>query len=129
MILDFELSSEFGETNVESGDSTVDVDLTATLAEDALREPVDSATVDLERTSFDSSLLDFGFRTRRQGRHQGRGQAALRPKWFPPTSTSGCLRQSGSLLMQAADRAASDLDLQQEVATKAGTGPCLRRDG
>jgi hypothetical protein len=60
--LDFEISSEFGERQVSPGaDATVDVDLTATLSDDALRLPLDTATVDLEKTSFDSSLLDFDF--------------------------------------------------------------------
>lgn len=60
--LDFEISSEFGEHQpIARAEPTVDVDLTATLADEAIGMPVDTATVDLEKTSFDSSLLDFDF--------------------------------------------------------------------
>ncbi len=114
--LDFELSSEFGETNAESGDSTVDVDLTATLAEDALREPVDSATVDLERTSFDSSLLDFDFELDDKADTKGVGK----PLTAEMSSTNLDFKLPPAELPDAGPPTEPplDLDLQQEVATK-----------
>ena len=60
--LDFEISSEFGERNANPPVApSVDVDLTATLADEGIRPPNDSATIDLERTNFDGNLLDFDF--------------------------------------------------------------------
>ncbi len=113
--LDFELSSEFGE-NGEAGDSTVDVDLTATLAEDALREPVDSATVDLERTSFDSSLLDFDFELDDKAETKGVGK----PLVADLKSTNLDFKLPSADLPDAGPPTEPplDLDLQQEVATK-----------
>ena len=121
--LDFEISSEFGERTVDSRDQTVDVDLTATLADDGLRERVDSATADLERTSFDSSLLDFDFEL----------DEKAEPKAPPPRSsfaTSTNLNAIDLELSKTIDTALEmpdagpptepplDMELQQEVATK-----------
>lgn len=114
--LDFELSSEFGDNNAASADSTVDVDLTATLAEDALRVPVDSATVDLERTSFDSSLLDFDFELDDKAETKGVGK----PLTADLKSTSLDFKLPAADLPDAGPPTEPplELDLQQEVATK-----------
>lgn len=114
--LDFELSSEFGENSADRGDSTVDVDLTATLAEDALREPVDSATVDLERTSFDSSLLDFDFELDDKAETKGVGK----PLSAEMNTTNLDFKLPSAELPDAGPPTEPplDLDLQQEVATK-----------
>ncbi len=120
--LDFEVSSEFGERHADSREQTVDVDLTATLADDSLRERVGSATADLERTSFDSSLLDFDFEL----------DEKAEPKVPPRASfaTSSNLNAIDMELSRTVDTAIElpdagpptepplDLDLQQEVATK-----------
>lgn len=121
--LDFEISSEFGENQVESRpDHGVDVDLTATLADDGLRAPLDAATVDLERTSFDSSLLDFDFELDDKVEPKAPAAAAM--------ATSAALkgidlelRKPGGNAVELPDAGPPtepplDLDLQQEVATK-----------
>lgn len=110
--LDFELSSEFGERR-DGGDDTVDVDLTATLADDGLREPIDTSTVDLERTSFDSSLLDFDFELD----DKADPKATIRPSDVETLDLS----HGGSGEMPDAGpptEPPQDIDLQQEVATK-----------
>ncbi|MCK6387298.1 MAG: pilus assembly protein [Zoogloea sp.] len=120
--LDFEVSSEFGERHGDSREQTVDVDLTATLADDSLRERVDSATADLERTSFDSSLLDFDFEL------DEKAEPKVEPR--PSFATSSNLNSIDLELSRTVDTAIElpdagpptepplDLDLQQEVATK-----------
>lgn len=122
--LDFEISSEFGERHAEPAvESTVDVDLTATLAEEGLRLPVDAATVDLERTSFDSSLLDFDFELDEKA---DENITATRP--FAPALNLSDIdldlkRPAERTEIELPDAGPPtepplDLDLQQEVATK-----------
>lgn len=122
--LDFEISSEFGEREVSPGaDATVDVDLTATLSDDALRLPLDTATVDLEKTSFDSSLLDFDFEL------DEKSDASPSPARSFPSSAANLsdidleLNTPTSTRIEMPDPGPPtepplDLDLQQEVATK-----------
>jgi len=121
--LDFEISSEFGERQVPPGtDATVDVDLTATLSDEALRLPLDTATVDLEKTSFDSSLLDFDFEL------DEKSDASPSPvRSFPPAADLSAidleLNTPTSTRIELPDPGPPtepplDLDLQQEVATK-----------
>lgn len=120
--LDFEISSEFGERHAEPSADTVDVDLTATLAEDSLREPLDAATVDLERTSFDSSLLDFDFELEDKVETKATAKAPL-----PPVDLDAIdLDLKKTTVVDAVELPDAgpptepplDLDLQQEVATK-----------
>ncbi len=122
--LDFEVSSEFGERQAEPALApTVDVDLTATLADEGLRLPLDTATVDLERTSFDSSLLDFDFELDEKADEK---IVAPRPFVPPPINLSDIdldLKKPGSSALELPDAGPPtepplDLDLQQEVATK-----------
>lgn len=121
--LDFEISSEFGERQVAPRtDATVDVDLTATLSDDGLRLPLDTATVDLEKTSFDSSLLDFDFEL------DEKSDASPAPvKSFAPAADLGTidleLNTQATTQIELPDAGPPtepplDLDLQQEVATK-----------
>ena len=118
--LDFEISSEFGERTADSA-TRPSMDLTATLADDGLRERVDSATADLERTSFDSSLLDFDFEV----------DERPSPKTAAPSfATSTNLNAIDLELSKTIDTALEmpdagpptepplDMELQQEVATK-----------
>ncbi len=121
--LDFEISSEFGERQANPvAEPTVDVDLTATLAEEGLRFPADAATVDLERTSFDSSLLDFDFELDEKA---DENITATRP--FAPAFNLSDIDldlkkpvDAGTELPDAGPPTEPplDLDLQQEVATK-----------
>lgn len=108
--LDFELGSEFGERKDGGGD-TVDVDLTATLADEGLREPIESFTVDLERTSFDSSLLDFDFELD----DKAEPKTTIKPGDVETLDLShgGGLPDAGP-----PTEPPQDIDLQQEVATK-----------
>ncbi len=121
--LDFEISSEFGERHAEPAvEPTVDVDLTATLADEGLRLPVDAATVDLERTSFDSSLLDFDFELDDKAEEN---VTATRP-FAPALNLSDIdldLKKPDRTEIDLPDAGPPtepplDLDLQQEVATK-----------
>lgn len=121
--LDFEISSEFGERHAEPAvEPTVDVDLTATLADEGLRLPVDAATVDLERTSFDSSLLDFDFELDERA---DENVTATRP-FSPALNLSDIdldLKKPDRTEIELPDAGPPtepplDLDLQQEVATK-----------
>lgn len=121
--LDFETSSEFGERQAGPVvEPTVDVDLTATLAEEGLRFPVDAATVDLERTSFDSSLLDFDFELDEKA---DENITATRP-FAPVLDLSDIdldLKKPDRTEIELPDAGPPtepplDLDLQQEVATK-----------
>ena len=121
--LDFEISSEFGEQQVSPRtDATVDVDLTATLSDDGLRLPLDTATVDLEKTSFDSSLLDFDFELDEKS---DASPAPVRP--FTPAADLSAidleLNIPATTQIELPDAGPPtepplDLDLQQEVATK-----------
>jgi pilus assembly protein FimV len=121
--LDFEISSEFGERHADPAvEPTVDVDLTATLADEGLRLPVDAATVDLERTSFDSSLLDFDFELDDKAEES---VTATRP-FAPALNLSDIdldLKKPDRTEIELPDAGPPtepplDLDLQQEVATK-----------
>ncbi|MBL8454062.1 MAG: hypothetical protein JNK97_15075 [Zoogloea sp.] len=121
--LDFEISSEFGERQVSPrADATVDVDLTATLSDDGLRLPLDTATVDLEKTSFDSSLLDFDFELDEKS---DTSPAPVR-SFTPAADLSGIdleLNIPATTQIELPDAGPPtepplDLDLQQEVATK-----------
>jgi len=121
--LDFEISSEFGERQVSPrSDATVDVDLTATLSDDGLRLPLDTATVDLEKTSFDSSLLDFDFELDEKS---DTSPAPVR-SFTPSADLSGIdldLDIPATTQIELPDPGPPtepplDLDLQQEVATK-----------
>ncbi len=122
--LDFEISSEFGEHRSGApSDQTVDVDLTATLAEDSIREPVDAATVDLERTSFDSSLLDFDFELDDKVEAQAPVKAAFAPAADLKALDLELKRPVVASAIELLDAGPPtepplDLDLQQEVATK-----------
>ncbi len=121
--LDFEISSEFGERHASPGsDATVDVDLTATLADDALRLPVDTATVDLEKTSFDSSLLDFDFELD-ENSDAGLASSNGSTQVSDLGSIDLDLKGAASAPLELPDAGPPtepplDLDLQQEVATK-----------
>ena len=121
--LDFEISSEFGERHASPGpDATVDVDLTATLADDALRMPVDAATVDLEKTSFDSSLLDFDFELDEKSTASPAPSTAF-TQVADLADIDLDLKASASMPQELPDAGPPtepplDLDLQQEVATK-----------
>jgi len=121
--LDFEISSEFGERQASPGpDATVDVDLTATLADDALRMPVDAATVDLEKTSFDSSLLDFDFELDEKSTASPAPSTAF-TQVVDLADIDLDLKASASIPQELPDAGPPtepplDLDLQQEVATK-----------
>ena len=121
--LDFEISSEFGEHKLEpASEATVNVDLTATLADEPLRDEAAAPTMDLEKTSFDSSLLDFDFEL---DERQDDKMTATRP--FEPVVNLDLIDLD---LPSDADAAAElpdagpptepplDLELQQEVATK-----------
>lgn len=121
--LDFEISSEFGEHKLDAAPAaTVNVDLTATLAEEPLRDDAAVPTMDLEKTSFDSSLLDFDFELDEK---QDDKMTATRP--FEPVVNLDLIDLD---LPSAADVAVElpdagpptepplDLELQQEVATK-----------
>ncbi len=121
--LDFEISSEFGERQVSPrADATVDVDLTATLSDDGLRLPLDRATVDLEKTSFDSSLLDFDFELDEKS---DTSPAPVR-SFTPAADLSAIdleLNIPATTQIELPDAGPPtepplDLDLQQEVATK-----------
>ncbi|WP_374264884.1 FimV/HubP family polar landmark protein [Zoogloea sp.] len=115
--LDFELSSEFGTHSPDAGDQTVDVDLTATLADDGIRESLDSATVDLERTSFDSSLLDFDFELDDKAEPKAPTRTAVAD--LSPTRLSSEIDTAIELPDAGPPTEPPlDLDLQQEVATK-----------
>jgi len=122
--LDFEISSEFGEhRSGPPSDQTFDVDLTATLAEDSIREPVDAATVDLERTSFDSSLLDFDFELDDKVEAQAPVKAAFAPAADLKALDLELKRPVVASAIELPDAGPPtepplDLDLQQEVATK-----------
>jgi pilus assembly protein FimV len=122
--LDFEISSEFGEhRSGPPSDQTVDVDLTATLAEDSIREPVDAATVDLERTSFDSSLLDFDFELDDKVETKAPVKAAFAPGADLKALDLELKRPVVASAIELPDAGPPtepplDLDLQQEVATK-----------
>lgn len=122
--LDFEISSEFGENQAAKplSNSMLDVDLTATLADEGFRDPGGTATIDLERTSFDSSLLDFDFEledkasldmtaTRPFG--QVSDLAALDGSMQPTVEVGASLDDLGP-----PTEPPLDFDLQQEVATK-----------
>ena len=123
--LDFEISSEFGERHVAAPrEPTVDVDLTATLADDPLRSPVDAATVDLEKTSFDSSLLDFDFELDEKSDAE-LSTTSVR-SFAPAPDLAGIdldLKTPDTTLFELPDAGPPtepplDLELQQEVATK-----------
>lgn len=121
--LDFEISSEFGEHKLEPAmDATVNVDLTATLADEALRDEAGAATMDLEKTSFDSSLLDFDFELDEKLDDK---MSETRP--FEPVvdlnSIDLDLPSAADTELELPDAGPPtepplDLELQQEVATK-----------
>ncbi|WP_254050841.1 FimV/HubP family polar landmark protein [Zoogloea sp. LCSB751] len=121
--LDFEISSEFGEHKLEpASEATVNVDLTATLADEPLREEAGAATMDLEKTSFDSSLLDFDFELDEKLDDK---MTATRP--FDPVvnldSIDLELPSDADTVAELPDAGPPtepplDLELQQEVATK-----------
>ncbi|RTL41681.1 MAG: hypothetical protein EKK49_01680 [Rhodocyclaceae bacterium] len=122
--LDFEISSEFGEHHLESAsDVTVNVDLTATLADEPLRNEAGASTMDLEKTSFDSSLLDFDFEL--DEKLDDKKMTATRP--FDPVvnldSIDLDLPSDLDTVAELPDAGPPtepplDLELQQEVATK-----------
>ncbi|MDD3353238.1 FimV/HubP family polar landmark protein [Zoogloea sp.] len=121
--LDFEVSSEFGERHASlPAEPTVDVDLTATLADDSFLSATDPRpTLDLEGTSFDSSLLDFDFELddKAPAKEVSVLQAAVDFK--PVDLESSQLLSGGMLDLPDAGPPTEpplDLELQQEVATK-----------
>jgi pilus assembly protein FimV len=121
--LDFEISSEFGEHKFEpAATPSVNVDLTATLADEPLRDEAGGATMDLEKTSFDSSLLDFDFELDEKLEDK---MTQTRP--FEPVvnldSIDLELPSDADTLAELPDAGPPtepplDLELQQEVATK-----------
>ena len=116
--LDFEISSEFGERHASPLEPTVDVDLTATLADDSMQNRLDAATVDLERTSFDSSLLDFDFELDDKAAAKAPAMAAVDLQsidldLIKPAAAAIELPDAGP-----PTEPPLDLELQQEVATK-----------
>ena len=124
--LDFEISSEFGDHQpIARAEPTVDVDLTATLADESIGlQRADTATVDLEKTSFDSSLLDFDFELDDKA---GSDLTSTRPMAPMPTLDSIDLDLEKSAAapfeLELPDPGPPtepplDLDLHQEVATK-----------
>ncbi|WP_346285908.1 FimV/HubP family polar landmark protein [Zoogloea sp.] len=123
--LDFEISSEFGDHQpIGRAEPTVDVDLTATLADEAIGMQADTATVDLEKTSFDSSLLDFDFELDDKA---GSDLTSTRPM-TPVSSLESIDLELGKSAtppfeLELPDPGPPtepplDLDLHQEVATK-----------
>ncbi|MBS0354204.1 MAG: hypothetical protein JSR83_09935 [Proteobacteria bacterium] len=122
--LDFEISSEFGEHHLEpASDVTVNVDLTATLADEPLRDEAGASTMDLEKTSFDSSLLDFDFEL--DEKLDDKEMTATRP-FDPVVNLDSIDLDLPSDLDSVAELPDAgpptepplDLELQQEVATK-----------
>jgi pilus assembly protein FimV len=96
----------------------VDVDLTATLADDSMQNRLDAATVDLERTSFDSSLLDFDFELDDKAAAKAPAMAAVDLQsidldLIKPAAAAIELPDAGP-----PTEPPLDLELQQEVATK-----------